>query len=235
MAQKTPKGSMALHNYKQSRNNCTRMIIKSKGVTNGKTSFLNKNQVKISGSNIGSNMYEKQINNHRSSLSSKEELIYKITPTTKEIKINYDSLEKSFKKIAKSGKSSGLVNVNSNDLQIIGKDILNGLAYVYESSVEKQKFPDIWKEAKATSIFKKGKKSKFENYRPISLLSIPSKILESICENINDHLNNHKLMNERLWGFRKNRSTETTLLHMTELWRERIDQNQVVGVLFLYF
>ena len=132
--------------------------------------------------NIGSNMYGKQMNNNRSSLTSKEELIYRITPTTKEIKINYNSLEKSFKKIAKSGKSSGLDNVNSNDLQIIRKDILNGLAYVYESSVEKQKFPDIWKEAKVTSIFKKGKKSKCENYRPIYLLSIPSKILESIYE-----------------------------------------------------
>ena len=42
-------------------------------------------------------------------------------------------------------------------------------------------------------------------------------------------------MNERQWGFRKNRSTESVLLHMTEKWREKIDQNQLVGVLFLDF
>lgn len=40
------------------------------------------------------------------------------------------------------------------------------------------KFPKIWKHANVCPIFKKGSKLKVNNYRPVSLLSICSKILE---------------------------------------------------------
>ena len=56
-------------------------------------------------------------------------------------------------------------------------------------SFETGKFPNTWKTAKLRSAFKKGKQIEKENYRPLSLLSIPGKILEGqICLNLDSHL-----------------------------------------------
>ena len=85
-------------------------------------------------------------------------------------------------------------------------------------------------------MFKKGKPCDVNNYRPISLLSIPGKILEAVvCNSINDHLQSHNLLSRDQWGFRKNRLTDGLLLHMTETWRSALDQGLVVGVLFVDF
>ena len=86
-----------------------------------------------------------------------------------------------------------------------------------------------WKRAKVTVIYKKGFKLECSNYRPISLLSIPSKVVEHLVySQLNTHLSTHRLLNEPQWGFR---STEDLILHMTEKWRE----GKVVGVLFVDF
>ena len=42
------------------------------------------------------------------------------------------------------------------------------------------KFPTLWKSAHGVPVFKAGSKFDIENYRPICILSTPSKIFESI-------------------------------------------------------
>ena len=37
------------------------------------------------------------------------------------------------------------------------------------------------------------------------------------------------------WGFRKGRSTEGLLLHMTETWKQALDEGLIVGVLLIDF
>ena len=49
------------------------------------------------------------------------------------------------------------------------------LALVFTKSMEEGIVPDDWKEANVTPIFKKGAKSKPENYRPVSLTSVSCK------------------------------------------------------------
>ena len=62
-------------------------------------------------------------------------------------------------------------------------------------------------------LFKKGDKSKPENYRPISLTSITCKLLEHIIHsNIMDHLENSNTLNDIQHGFRQKRSCETQLI-----------------------
>ena len=49
-------------------------------------------------------------------------------------------------------------------------------------------FPDLWKQAVVIPIFKKGSKPDVTNYRPVSLLSIPSKIFEHyLFKNVYEH------------------------------------------------
>ena len=44
--------------------------------------------------------------------------------------------------------------------------------------------PSCWREAGVTPLFKKGKKSEAQNYRPLSLTSIVGKIMESILKDV---------------------------------------------------
>ena len=73
-------------------------------------------------------------------------------------------------------------------------------------------------------IFKKGSKVLSENYRPISLLSLTSKLLESqACNLIDNHLLKQNLSNDHQWGFRKGRSPELHLLNATEKWKDEMN------------
>lgn len=74
------------------------------------------------------------------------------------------------------------------------------------------------------------------NFRPISLLSIPGRILEDIIsDSIDNHIEAQDLLSDNQWGFRKNHSTEGLLLHLTDTWKWAIDENLKVGVLFIDF
>ncbi len=54
------------------------------------------------------------------------------------------------------------------------------LTRIINSSISIGEFPSMWKEALVTPILKKGDPTKKENYRPVSCLSVVSKVLEKI-------------------------------------------------------
>ena len=93
-------------------------------------------------------------------------------------------------------------------------------------------FPISWKKSQVTAVFIKGNGLDVNNYRPISLLSVPSKILERVvCRSLDNHLTSHNLLSSRQWGFRKGHSAESLLLHLTEVWKEALDDGLNVGVI----
>ena len=66
------------------------------------------------------------------------------------------------------------------------------LTGIFQKSVDEGAIPEVWKCANVTAIFKSGEKSKSSNYRPISLTSVPGKIME---RTIRDALVNHMTTN----------------------------------------
>ena len=85
-------------------------------------------------------------------------------------------------------------------------------------------------------MFKKDDPTDKSNYRPISLLSVPSKILEScISDKVLKHVTECDLLTEKQWAYRKGHSTELLLVHLTESWRQAIDNNLVVATAFIDF
>ena len=94
-----------------------------------------------------------------------------------------------------------------------------------------------WKIARLTPIFKKDEESDVENYRPVLILSVPSKMLESqVNSAIVDHVfENNELVSDRQLAYRKGLSTEAMLIHLTEKWRNLIDSNMKIAVAFIDF
>ena len=77
-------------------------------------------------------------------------------------------------------------------------------------------FPTCWKKAIISPLHKKDDKSDIENYRPVSLLSVISKILEQIIfKRLYEHF--EKIFHKAQYGFRKNRSTIVELLTFLQL------------------
>ena len=88
--------------------------------------------------------------------------------------------------------------------------------------------------AKVTPCSEKGDNIDKTNFRPITILPILSKILERL---VNDHLklylNSHKLLYERQFGFRNNDSCENALTAFIDDWITAIDNNEIVGTVFI--
>jgi hypothetical protein len=78
-------------------------------------------------------------------------------------------------------------------------------------------FPDKMKVAKVIPLFKSGEKNIFTNYRPVSLLSQFSKVLEKLYNNrLDNFLEANNLLSESQYGFRTARSTAMALIELLE-------------------
>ena len=95
-------------------------------------------------------------------------------------------------------------------------------------------FQSEWKIAKVTPLFKKGSRRELENYRPISVLPLISKIFEkNSYSQYYDYLQDNRLLNTYQSGFRSMHSTLTALLETTNNWSINIDNGLLNGVLFI--
>ena len=50
-----------------------------------------------------------------------------------------------------------------------------------------------------------------------------------VCDTLNNHMDTQGLLCHKQWGFRKNYSTESLLLHLTETWRNALDKGPKSG------
>ena len=88
-----------------------------------------------------------------------------------------------------------------------------GLASIYQKSINTGSLPSDWLNANISCVFKKGDKHAAKNYRPVSLTSVPCKLLEHIiCKHMLKHLEKHKVLTSLNHGFRSGYSCETQLL-----------------------
>ena len=86
------------------------------------------------------------------------------------------------------------------------------LTYIYNVSFNSGVFPNESKIAKVKPLYQKGDRYDIQNYRPISVLSIVSKVLESLMFNRLKHfLFNNRLFTEAQNGFRKGNCIETAI------------------------
>lgn len=110
------------------------------------------------------------------------------------------------------------------------------LTDILQQSFNSGTLPEAWKLANVTAIYKKGDKLDAANYRPISLVSILSKILERIiAENLRPFLIDHNVIQAEQFGFMPQRSTTANLLQAVDLWTSLSDKSIPVDVIYLDF
>ena len=93
--------------------------------------------------------------------------------------ITSDLIKNEIKKL-KCNKSSGYDTILIQFVKGAAEILCKPLAAIFNSSFKMDIFPDIWKIARVTSIFKSGSKSDMGDYRPISVLSVFSRLLEKL-------------------------------------------------------
>ena len=79
-------------------------------------------------------------------------------------------------------KSPGPDEIHPMLLKQCAVEIARPLPDIYQRSFNDGVIPKEWKLANISPIFKKGKKSNAGNYRPVSLTSVPCKVMQTIIK-----------------------------------------------------
>ncbi|CAM4585984.1 unnamed protein product [Lepidochelys kempii] len=133
-------------------------------------------------------------------------------------------------------KSMGPDALHPEVLKELADMIAEPLAIIFEKSWQSGEVPDDWKKANVVPIFKKGKEEDPGNYRPVSLTSVPGKIMEHVLkDSILKHLEERKVIRNSQHGFIKGKSCLTNLIAFYDEITGSVDEGKAVDVLFLDF
>ena len=94
--------------------------------------------------------------------------------------------------------------------------------------------PNDLKTARVVPIYKKNDKTNAGNYRPVSVLSIVSKIMEkAVYIQVEKYLIDNNLLYDLQSGFRSGYSTDTCLIHLTDYIHKQSDCGNYTGLVML--
>ena len=103
----------------------------------------------------------------------------------------------------KISKATGIDMIPSRALKIAADIIAPSITWIFNLSLKTRIFVDAWKKACVLPIYKSGDRRLCENYRPISILPVISKILErSVFDQLYKFLNDNSLLSKYQSGFR---------------------------------
>ena len=133
-------------------------------------------------------------------------------------------------------KSSAIEYVSSKILKDAFIILSKKLTTCFNLSFATGIFPDEWKLAKITPLHKGGQKNQINNYRPISLLPLPGKLIEKIVhKRITLYLDEHEILNTNQNGFRSKHSTQDTVAKFTDDIAMNINNNKCTLATFIDF
>ncbi|KAK4824617.1 hypothetical protein QYF61_016923 [Mycteria americana] len=96
--------------------------------------------------------------------------------------------------------------------------------------------PVDWRLANVAAIYKKGWKEDLGNYRPVSLTSVPGKVMEQmILSAIMQHIQDNQVIRPIQHGFMKGRSCLTNLISFYEKVTHLVDEGKAVDVVYRDF
>ncbi|XP_064923730.1 SH2 domain-containing protein 4B isoform X1 [Columba livia] len=133
-------------------------------------------------------------------------------------------------------KSMSLDGMHLQVLRELAEVIAGLLSIIFAKSWVTGEVPEDWGKANVTPVFKNGKKEDPGNYRPVSLTSIPGKVMEQlILGAISRHIRDKRVIRGSQHGFTKGKSCFTNLIDFYEDIMRWIDDGRAVDVVYLDF
>ncbi|PNF26089.1 hypothetical protein B7P43_G04923 [Cryptotermes secundus] len=131
-------------------------------------------------------------------------------------------------------KSTGIDDIPEFIIKKCHSQLANALTYIINLSFSSGYFPDQLKIAKVKPLYKKGCTATVDNYRPVSLISVFSKIIEKIMHRrLLSFINKYSIINNKQHGFCKGKSTHTAITEFTKMVYKALDEKEASIGLFL--
>uniref|UniRef100_A0A8B9ZFV9 Reverse transcriptase domain-containing protein n=1 Tax=Anas platyrhynchos TaxID=8839 RepID=A0A8B9ZFV9_ANAPL len=133
-------------------------------------------------------------------------------------------------------KSMGPDGIHPRVLRELAEELAKPLSIIYQQSWLSGEVPADWRLANVTPIYKKGRRADPGNYRPVSLTSVPGKLMEQILLGvIMRHLKGKQAIGPSQHGFMEGRSCLTNLISFYDKVTRWVDEGKAVDVVYLDF
>lgn len=126
-------------------------------------------------------------------------------------------------------KATGPDGFSPKLLKLSAPAIATPLTSLFNFCINNCTLPKNWKMSDITPIYKKGEVINKNNYRPISVLSVISKLFEKVMFN-QLYASFAPTFSLNMSGFLKGHSCATALIKLTDDWRMELDEKKEVGV-----
>ena len=129
-------------------------------------------------------------------------------------------------------KATGPDNIHPRLVKLSANIIDSHLTNIINRDISSNHFSDNAKIAPVIPILKKNERDLLENYRPVSILCCFSKIYEKfLLDKIKPFIDT--FLSRYMSAYRENHSTNHVLIRLTESWRNALDNNKLVGTVFM--
>ena len=134
----------------------------------------------------------------------------------------------------KVNKAGGLDKISARMIKDAGYELAPSIAYLVNKSITDGIVPDLWKIARVTPVYKADDKLLVENYRPISVLPVLSKVLEKVVyTQLCAHLDQLNYIYPHQYGFRRGHNTAQVIAQVNNWVLESMDKGKITGLLFV--
>lgn len=131
-------------------------------------------------------------------------------------------------------KTAGYDEITTLVLKSCAHIICRPISHVINLSFMEGIFPSELKLSIVKPLFKNGDKTNPDNYRPISIIPILSKVFEKcMMSRMNDFLNKHDILTPKQFGFRKGKSTTLAAFNLVKTVTQALNGKTPITALFL--
>lgn len=147
--------------------------------------------------------------------------------------VSADDVHKALNNLS-SNKATGIDAIPARFLKDGASVVAHPLSEIINQSLRIGIVPKDWKLARVTPLHKKGSKTLVNNYRPISILTAFSKVVERLIhDQIMDYFTSNSLIYDFQSGFRPSYSTDSCLIHLTDYIKQQSDKGKLTGMVVL--
>ena len=133
-----------------------------------------------------------------------------------------------------SNKSPGYDGLSARTIKQVSNEVSKPLAHIFNLTFTTGIIRERIKTSLVTPVFKSNEENKFENYRPISVLTCFAKLLEKLMyKRLIKYVEKNNILSDHQYGFRKNRSTELAIIELVNKITKEIDHGKYTIGIFL--